>query len=251
MRLHQSALAAFLLSAGIFPAQSAEVKLLAGANMQGVLTTTTSAFEKESGNKLNITYDTSGGAEKRYQAGERFDVVIIGRAVLDKLATAGTIKGTIKNVANSPIGIIIKKGAPKLQLASNDEVKKALLSAKSVVYTDPEKGGLSAVFFQQYLEKNGIAEQIRSKAKLVPPPGINVAKAVASGEGEIGINQKAEVQGEPGIELVTGQLAPEINPKFLVAVTSESSDPAAATFMSFLSSATFRSSLENAGMEPQ
>jgi hypothetical protein len=43
-----------------------------------------------------------------------------------------------------------------------------VLAAKSIVYADPAKGGLSAVYFARVLERLGIADQMRPKTFWCP-----------------------------------------------------------------------------------
>jgi molybdate transport system substrate-binding protein len=55
----------------------------------------------------------------------------------------------------------------------------------------------------------GIADEIKAKAKETPP-GLRVAKIIATGEAEIGFQQVSELIHEPGIDFL-GPLPADVN----------------------------------------
>jgi len=56
-------------------------------------------------------------------------------------------------------------------MSSVDALKRSLLAAESISYSDPASSGLSANHFTALLERLGIAEQLKSETKLLRPPG--------------------------------------------------------------------------------
>ena len=76
----------------------------------------------------------------------------------------------------------------------------ALLSAKSIVYADPAKGGASGVYFARVLDRLGIAEQLKAKTILVP--GAQAAEVVARGEADFGIGQASEIVPVTGAQVL-------------------------------------------------
>ena len=82
-----------------------------------------------------------------------------------------------------------------------------LLAAKSVAYIDPKAGGSSGIYFDKLLDRLGIGDQIRPKAKL--KQGGYVAEMVASGEAEVAIHQISEIVPVKGAVLV-GPLPAEV-----------------------------------------
>ncbi len=165
-------------------------------------------FEKSTGNKVVVDNDTAGGLQKRIESGEAFDVAIITPKAIDDLITAGKIvPGTRVNVANVGVGVVVKEGAPKPDISTVEAFKIALMKAKSVAYIDPASGGSSGIYVDKLLEKLGIADNVRPKAKL--KKGGHVADLVVSGEAEIGIHQISEIVPVKGAQLV-GPLPKEI-----------------------------------------
>ncbi len=105
------------------------------------------------------------------------------------------------------VGVVVKEGAPKPDVSTVDAFKRALLAAKSVAYIDPASGGSSGIYIDKLLERLGIADQVRPKAKL--KKGGHVADLIVSGEAELGLHQISEIVPVKGATLV-GPLPKEI-----------------------------------------
>ena len=190
------------------PAQAAEVRLLTAGAMRAVVAALQPVFEKQTGHTLSIDKDTAGGLSKRIGGGEAFDVTIITPKAIDDLITQGKIAaGSRKDVAKTGMGVAVREGAAVPDIATTDAFKTMLLAAKSVAYIDPAAGGSSGIYFDKLLEKLGIADQVRPKAKLMK--GGYVAELVANGEAEIAVHQISEIVPVKGVTLA-GPLPPEI-----------------------------------------
>jgi hypothetical protein len=74
----------------------------------------------------------------------------------------------IANGAGTPVSVVARAGAPKPDISSVEAFKHALLTARSIVYADPAKGGASGVYFARVLDRLGIADQLKDKTILVP-----------------------------------------------------------------------------------
>src|SRR5262245_15647960 len=123
-------------------AQAAEVKVFCTIGMRAVVEDLAPKFEKASGNKLNITWGLGGVLAKRVQDGEAPDLLIALRGGIDGLIKGEKIAaGSDVTLARSGVGIAVRKGAPKPDISTPDALKKTLLAAKSIGYTDPKFGG--------------------------------------------------------------------------------------------------------------
>src|SRR5690349_2697156 len=199
---------ALALSGFASSACAAEVKLLTAGAFKQVVLALAPDFEKQTGNKVVVDNDTAGGLKKRIEGGEIFDVAVITPAVLDELAGAGKIAaGSRVNLAGVGIGVVVKEGAPKPDVSTVEAFKRALLEAKSVAYIDPASGGSSGIYVDKLLERLGIADQVRPKAKL--KKGGYVAELIVSGEAELGVHQIGEIVPVKGAALA-GPLPKEI-----------------------------------------
>jgi molybdate transport system substrate-binding protein len=189
-------------------AYSAEIKVLSAGAMRGVVDALLPEFEKTTGHKVTVDNATAGVLAKRIEDGEAFDVAIITAVVVDGLLAKGKLAaGSRVDLAKVGMGVAVKAGAPLPDIKTVDAFKRTLLEAKSVAYINPKAGGTTGVFFEQLIEKLGIADQVRAKAKL--KDGGYVADLVASGDAEIGVHVISEIVPVKGAVLV-GPLPAEI-----------------------------------------
>jgi molybdate transport system substrate-binding protein len=192
-------LTGLMLSAMV--ADAAEVKVFTSVALTNALDELAPIFEQKTGNKLTISYDLAAVQKKRILDGERADVIILTRVMMDDLAKQNKLApGNIVNVASTPVALAARAGAPKPDISTADAFKQTLLSAKSISYADPAKGGLSGVVASRAIERLGIAEQMKSKTTLVP--GAQSPDLVAKGEVELGIAQASEIVPNAGAQLV-------------------------------------------------
>jgi len=206
--LRGACLAAALCLPALTSSSAAEVKVLTAGAFKQVVLALVPDFENQTGNKVIVDNDTAGGLQKRIESGEAFDVAIITPAIVDGLAVSGKIVPNSRvNLATVSIGVVVKEGAPKPDIGTVEAFKNALLSAKSVAYIDPASGGSSGIYIDKLLERLGIADQVRPKAKL--KKGGYVADLIVSGEAELGVHQISEIVPVKGAVLV-GPLPKEI-----------------------------------------
>lgn len=230
---------------------AAEVKVLTAGAFKQVVLALVPDFEKQTGNKVVVDNDTAGGLKTRIESGEAFDVAIITPAIVDDLAGARKIAaGSRVNLATVGVGVVVKEGAPKPDVSTIEAFKSALLAAKSVAYIDPASGGSSGIYIDKLLERLGIADQVRPKAKL--KKGGHVAELIVSGEAELGLHQISEIVPVKGAALV-GPLPKEIqNTTTYAAGLSASSQnkDAAQALIKMFSGPAAATVLKAKGMEP-
>ena len=141
--------------------------------------------------------------QKEIEDGAVFDMALLPRPELDGLVAAGKIApGTIADMTRSIVGLAVRAGAPKPDIATVEAFKRALLDARSIAYSD----GPSGAYIAALLERLGIADEMKSKTKLTGRP---VAELIASGEAEIGMQQIVAILPVEGAELV-GPLPSEL-----------------------------------------
>jgi molybdate transport system substrate-binding protein len=199
---------AVAIVAGGHAACAAEIKLLTAGAMRAVVAALLPDFEKETGHKVSIDNATAGTLKNRIEGGEAFDVAIITPAVVDDLAGKGKIvAGSRIDLAKVGMGVAVKEGAAVPDIKTVDAFKRVLLAARSVAYIDPKAGGSSGIYFDKLLDRLGIGDQIRPKAKL--KQGGYVAELVASGEAEVAIHQISEIVPVKGAVLA-GPLPAEV-----------------------------------------
>jgi molybdate transport system substrate-binding protein len=245
-----TAMAASLFGA-VRVANAAEIKVLASVALTSALDELTPAVERTTGNKLVIGYDLAAALRKRILDGETADVVILTRPMMDDLQKQGKLlPSSVINVGGTAIAIAARAGIPKPDISSIDALKRALMSAKSIVYADPAKGGASGVYFAQVLDRLGLAKQLKAKTMLVP--GAQAAEVVAKGEAELGIGQASEIIPVSGAQLVgplPGDLASVTVFTAGIGVGTKSS-AAAKAIIEFLTGPIARPRLKAKGFDP-
>ncbi len=99
----------------------------------------------------------------RLERGEAIDVVIMAAPALDNLIKQGKVRaGSRVDLVKSLIGMAVKAGAPKPDISTVDALKRTLLAAKSIAYSDSASG---VYLSTELFPKLGIADQIRGKSQ--------------------------------------------------------------------------------------
>ncbi len=177
---------------------ASSLRLFTSNSMRGVLAQLGPEFERTCGHTLDISFDPAKVMMRRIAAGESADVAILAKAAIDGLTEQGKIDGdSRRTLARCGIGLAVRSGAPHPQISSLDDLKRALLGAKSVAYTEE---GASGMHFARVIEQLGIAPEVKAKAR-TRPSGL-IGELVASGEAEVAIQQVPELLAVPGVELV-------------------------------------------------
>jgi molybdate transport system substrate-binding protein len=190
------------LLGGSNQARSAEIRLLSAAVMQSVFKETIDEFEHTSGNTLLITYKTMGAITERMLGGETADVVIGSTPSISRLVKEGKINAESPvTIAKVGVGIVVPSSTPTPRVTSADDLRQALLAARTVVYADPAGGGAAGIHVAQVIEKLGLSERLKSKTKFGAGGDVTEV-ALAQGNGTLGMTQISEIVGKPGAEFV-------------------------------------------------
>ena len=107
------------------------------------------------------------------------------------------IPDSVADVAVSLVGIAVKAGAPKPDIGSVEALKATLLAAKSIAYS---RIGASGVFFAELIQRLRIADEVNTKATIIPS-GLT-AELAARGTVELAVQQVSELMLVPGIDVV-------------------------------------------------
>ncbi len=155
-----------------------------------------------------VAIEAMGGvdAAKRVRAGEAFDLVILADDVIEKLETEEhLVAGSRVAFVRSPMAMAVRAGGMRPDIGSEQAVKAAVMSARSIGYsTGPSGTHLLAV-----LKSWGCDAAAEPGRFVQAKPGIPVATLVAGGEATIGVQQLSELLGAPGIDIV-GILPPPL-----------------------------------------
>jgi molybdate transport system substrate-binding protein len=243
-------LGAFLLSGA---ASAAEVRVMISGGLTAAYKALVPEFERATGHKVLTAYGPSMGTTVnaipvRLERGEPADVLIMVGYALDELAKQGKVIADSRvELVKSPIGIAVKSGAPKPDISNADAVKRMLLAAKTIAYSDSASGVYVST---EMFDKLGIKEAMQGKARKIP--ATPVGEIVAHGEAEIGFQQISELRPVEGIEIV-GPLPDELQKitLFSAGIATVSREPdAGKALIKFLASPAARPEIVKSGMDP-
>jgi len=240
-----------VLLLGILPAAYAqsEVTLLVPAPMRVALDKIIPLFEMKTGNKVTVTNGTTLGTKQQVAKGDAFDVPVMQPPYDEALASGNVVVSSGRTIASFVEAVCVKKGAPKPDISSADAIRRLLLGAKSIDYSDPAAGS-AGVRVVEAFQKLGITEQMKAKAKIVPNSG-PAQMDVATGDAELCLAYLSDLRN-PGIDAV-GPLPFDIfAPNDMVGfVSSHAKDPKASlALLDFLSSPDVADIYMSAGMKP-
>jgi molybdate transport system substrate-binding protein len=232
-------------------AQAAEVHVMISGGLSPAYNALVPAFEKATGNKVVTAYGPSMGTTvnaipMRLDRGEPADVLILVGYALDDLVKKGKAVSRI-DLVNSKIGVAVKTGAPKPDISSADAVKHALLTAKSVAYSDSASG---VYISTEMFKKLGIEAEMKDKAKKIP--ATPVAEIVAKGEAELGLQQISELKAVSGVDIV-GPLPDSLQKVtvFSAGIATGAKEPEAGkALINFLASPEAKKAIIDSGLEP-
>jgi molybdate transport system substrate-binding protein len=239
--------------AGLRGTAKAEVRVMISGGFSAAYRSLSPEFERASGNVVETIQgpsmgDTPQAIPNRLRRGEPVDVLIMVDTELDDLIKQGkVVAGSRVDLARANIGAAVRTGAPKPDISSADAVKRTLLAAKSIAFSDSASGVyLSSVVFGRL----GIADEIKARSKMIPAEPVGAV--VARGEAEIGFQTVSALLPVPGIEVV-GILPPELQKPtvFAAGVATGAKEPdAARALIAFLTSPAAAPAIAKTGMEP-
>jgi molybdate transport system substrate-binding protein len=234
-------------------ASAAEVRVMISGGLSAAYNALVPEFEKATGNKVITAYGPSMGTTVnaipvRLERGEPADVLIMVGYALDDLAKNGkVIPDSRVELVKSVIGIAVKTGAPKPDISSADAIKRALLAARSVAYSDSASGVYVST---EMFKKLGVVDEMKDKARKIP--ATPVGEIVAHGDAEIGFQQISELKPVQGIDIV-GPLPADLQQVtiFSAGIATVSKEPdAGKALITFLASPDARDVIIKSGLEP-
>ena len=154
-----------------------------------------------------LALESVGGvdAARRVQASEPFDLVFLASDAIARLIVSGHVLADSRvDLVRSQVAVAVKAGAPVPSIATEADVRQAVLGSASVGYSTGPSG--SAVL--ALIERWGIMADVQEKLRQAPA-GVPVAAMVASGDVAMGFQQRSEMIDAPGIQVI-GDLPAEI-----------------------------------------
>jgi len=224
------------LLAGTAPARADDVRVFSSVAMRAVVEELAPRCERDTGHHLVLTFGVGATLKGRIEGGEGYDLAILTPAQIDDLITAAKAAAPRTVIARSGLGLMVKAGAPKLDVATADAFKRTIVAAKSLAYVP---GGASGIAFLAIAKQLGLLQAVESKTRAATT-GDEVNESVRSGAAQIAVLPISEILPVKGAALggvfpadvqtyvvMAGAVAPKAPPAardFLTRLTAGSSD---------------------------
>jgi molybdate transport system substrate-binding protein len=228
------------------------LKVIISGGFSGAYEKLIPEFERSSGIKVETGSGASQGngpqtIGSQLARGVPADVVILSREGLTDLMAANRIApGSDADLAQVPIGVAVRAGAPKPGVSTVEAFKRIVTTARLVAVP----ASTSGIFLvKEVFPRLGIADKVNVK---MTPRGTGAAEMVANGEADVGLLPVSEILHAHGVEMA-GAIHEDIQliQIFSAAMVAGSKQPdAARRLIDFLASDRAASAIEKAGMEP-
>ena len=104
----------------------ADLSIISSTGVSSIMQELIPAYERETGQRVTISYDTSNIILERLKRGESADLVILTGPLIDSLTQQGRLQaGTRTDMAKSGIGVAVKAGAPRPDISNVAAFKQA------------------------------------------------------------------------------------------------------------------------------
>jgi molybdate transport system substrate-binding protein len=226
-------------------ASGAEVTVFCTQALRTSLLDLAPRFEVATGHKVRLVVAPSGQLVKKIQSGDVADLLIANADNIDALIASGKVTGQRIHIARAQVGLSIKAGARKPDISSPAALRQTLLDANAIAYS---AGGLSGNNFEAAMNKLGILNEVKAKAKNASP----AARLVVSGEADIAVQQISELIAVEGAELL-GPLPAELDKvtQFSMGVLSDGkSKEVARALLDFLRTPDAQAVIRTKGLTP-
>jgi len=172
-----------------------DVKVLAAVGYKPVLADLAPSYEKQSGNKIHVEYDSVSAIARRVANNEFFDIVISTQDAVEKFAAdKKVIDDTLTVLAKVGVGVATRLGDPWPQVASLEALRRTLLNAHAIAYASPSAGGS---FYPQLFQRLGVWSEVQRKSVTVV--GALAAQRVASNQADVALALSSEIVSVPGV----------------------------------------------------
>lgn len=205
------------------------------------------AAEWSRGAGVRVDLVSIGGvdAARRVRAGEVFDVVVLAREAIQQLSADGfVIAASVADFACSPSAIAVRQGVGGTAPRNAQDMQALLSAAKTIGISTGPSGKAVRGLLQHW----GLLSPSREVVEALP--GVPVARLVAAGDADVGIQQLSELLGAPGIDIL-GVVPDDVLPVTVFSMglcAKVQSRAAAEALLRALSGDTVRATLERHGM---
>lgn len=233
------------------PVGAADLKVISAGAVRGVIGGMIEDYSRQTGTRFNFTVGPTGLLRKVIASGEAADLIIASAPLMAELEKTGKmIPESRVDLGRIGLGVVVRDGAPAPDVSTPEAFRQALVSAKSIAFTNPASGATSTTHLMALAERFGIRETVANKGVHATGGNDAVAK-VAEGKAEMAVVLISEIHAK-GARLVA-PLPPalQLYTVYAAAIPAASTDPAGArAFITALTGPSLAQHWSAAGFEP-
>jgi molybdate transport system substrate-binding protein len=178
------------------------LKILSGGAAQGLVASLAGKFREQTGCEIAGEFGAVGVMADKLRAGASTDLVILTRALVEKLAEENLVISTsIRDVGLVETALAVRAGDPTLSVSNADDLRKALLAADAI-YVPDTKTSTAGLHVARVLDRLGIADAVASRLNIYPNGATAMRQLAASDAARpLGCTQSTEIIATAGVEL--------------------------------------------------
>ncbi len=187
-----------LAALAVPPVMGENVKIYAAAVMKTPLTEMAAEYEKATGNRVTLVFDTAGATAQKFQADPEATLLITTVPLIRNAESAGALRdGSSSVVGRTFAGVAVPPGSKKPDVSSPEKLKEALLAARRIAVSDPARGATVGTHFMKVIEALGVKDEVLPKITF-SNDGVETVRLVLEQKADIGVSQSSEIlQGNP------------------------------------------------------
>src|SRR5258706_941726 len=175
------------------PAKGENLKIYAAAVAKTPLPAIAADYEKTTGNKVTLVFDTAGATEQRFRADPEASLLITTVPLIRAgESTVALRDGTTTMLGSTVAAVAVPPKSAKPDVSSPEKLKAALLAAKRIAVSDPARGATVGTHFMKVIEALGVKDQVLRKTTLASD-GVATMRLVLEEGVDIGVSQSSEI----------------------------------------------------------
>lgn len=154
------------------------------------------------GPAIDGIFGAVGAMRDALAAGERCDIVILTRAQVAELASAGVVtEGSIRDLGTVATAVAVRARDPHPRVTDAATLRAALEAADAIYFPDPVKA-TAGVHFAKVMRELGVHDALAARFRTYPNGSTAMAAMSQAAGHPIGCTQATEILATPGVALV-------------------------------------------------
>jgi molybdate transport system substrate-binding protein len=178
------------------------LKIIATGAYEHALEAIAKMYECDTGCEVRLDFGNARVVASKVMAEQPADVIMTSVPGMEDLAANERIDHASRTpVGKMRVGLAVAETASAPEIATPEALKRALISAPSLAYIDPQGGGTTGPYFDKLFTLLGISGEVDRKAVLCAS-GREVVRTITSGRATLGLTQASELIGIAGVQFV-------------------------------------------------